>query len=337
MEKNGRNEELICNISTFLENAGCCDSASGVDAEGLPFETIDDIEILPIEYEEEQSILLNRAEDLFVMCQRYNRRSKGFIEACTYLDQSIRSLASVCITRVVNVKFGKAFPELHNLSTYKLFMMASFNFRKVNAAMEEEMREKKVFPMGLMGMLLRCHQTLERLRSTEAKIAKINTGEISASDLFKRSRTFTEKSPNKYYTPQQNEAPVFREAISFPIIKNAELGIRNAESGNAEGGKRNAESEITSEVSAPEVIETGEGTHGEDDRGSEETGMIIESDKEVRREGVQEPAELELVLELGNGETAVITLEMARIMLANPETQAYPELVQRLREFVNSS
>ena len=330
MEKNGRNEELICNIGAFLENAGCCDSASGVDAEGLPFETIDDIEILPIEYEEEQSILLNRAEDLFVMCQRYNRRSKGFIEACTYLDQSIRSLASVCITRVVNVKFGKGFPALHNLSTYKLFMMASFNFRKVNAAMEEEMREKKVFPMGLMGMLLRCHQTLERLRSTEAKIAKINTGEISASDLFKRSRTFTEKSPNKYYTPQQNEAPVFREAISFPIIKNAEFG-------NAECGKRNAESEITSEVSVPDVIETGERTRGEDDRGSTEIGMIVESDKEVRREGVQEPAEPELILELGNGETAVITLEMARIMLANPETQAYPELVQMLREFVNSS
>ena len=325
MEKNGRNEELICNIGAFLENAGCCDSASGVDAEGLPFETIDDIEILPIEYEEEQSILLNRAEDLFVMCQRYNRRSKGFIEACTYLDQSIRSLASVCITRVVNVKFGKGFPELHNLSTYKLFMMASFNFRKVNAAMEEEMREKKVFPTGLMGMLLRCHQTLERLRSTEAKIAKINTGEISASDLFKRSRTFTEKSPNKYYTPQQNEAPVFREAISFPIIKNAEFGMRNVES------------EITSEVSVPDVIETGEGTRGEDDRGSEESGMIVEADEEVRREGVQEPAEPELILELGNGETAVITLEMARIMLANPETQAYPELVQILQEFVNSS
>ena len=325
MEKNGRNEELICDIGAFLENAGCCDSASGVDAEGLPFETIDDIEILPIEYEEEQSILLNRAEDLFVMCQRYNRRSKGFIEACTYLDQSIRSLASVCITRVVNVKFGKGFPALHNLSTYKLFMMASFNFRKVNAAMEEEMREKKVFPMGLMGMLLRCHQTLERLRSTEAKIAKINTGEISASDLFKRSRTFTEKSPNKYYTPQQNEAPVFREAISFPIIKNAEFGMRNAELENA------------SEMSVPEVIETGEGTRGEDDRGSEESGMIVEADEEVRREGVQEPAEPELILELGNGETAVITLEMARIMLANPETQAYPELVQMLREFVNSS
>ena len=337
MEKNGRNEELICNISTFLENAGCCDSASGVDAEGLPFETIDDIEILPIEYEEEQSILLNRAEDLFVMCQRYNRRSKGFIEACTYLDQSIRSLASVCITRVVNVKFGKAFPELHNLSTYKLFMMASFNFRKVNAAMEEEMREKKVFPMGLMGMLLRCHQTLERLRSTEAKIAKINTGEISASDLFKRSRTFTEKSPNKYYTPQQNEAPVFREAISFPIIKNAELGIRNAESGNAEFGVRNAELEIASEVSVPEVIETGEETHDTDDRGAEETGMAAETGETAHSESGQEPAEPELILDLGNGETAVITLEMARIMLANPETQAYPELEQMLREFVNSS
>ena len=187
------------------------------------------------------------------------------------------------------------------------------------------MREKKVFPMGLMGMLLRCHQTLERLRSTEAKIAKINTGEISASDLFKRSRTFTEKSPNKYYTPQQNEAPVFREAISFPIIKNSEFGMRNAEL------------EITSEVSVQEVIETGEGTRGEDDRGSEENEMIVESDKEVRRESGQETAEPELILELGNGETAVITLEMARIMLANPETQAYPELVQILREFVNSS
>ena len=314
MEKNGRNEELICDIGAFLENAGCCDSASGVDAEGLPFETIDDIEILPIEYEEEQSILLNRAEDLFVMCQRYNRRSKGFIEACTYLDQSIRRLASVCITRVVNVKFGKGFPELHNLSTYKLFMMASFNFRKVNAAMEEEMREKKVFPMGLMGMLLRCHQTLERLRSTETKIAKINTGEISASDLFKRSRTFTEKSPNKYYTPQQNEAPVFREAISFPIIKNAEFGMRNAED-------RPADAAIIPMADEP-VTEAGNGTGPAED---------------VTDGNEADPDEPMLVIEMGNGERIAVTVKQARIMLTNPAVQEYPELVQLLLEFVNSS
>jgi hypothetical protein len=86
-------------------------------------------------------------------------------------------------------------------------------------------------------------------------------------------------------------------------------------------------------MSVPEVIETGEETHCEDVRGAEETGMTVAA----HSESGQEPAEPELILDLGNGETAVITLEMARIMLANPETQAYPELVQMLREFVNSS
>ena len=244
MEKK-TNEELLHDISAFLESAGCDDFASGTDAEGFPFESIDDFDILPIGYEEESEILFHRTEDLFVLCQHYGRHSKRFLDACSYLDQSIRSLASVCITRIVFVKNGKELPELHNLSTHKLFEMASFTYRKINGAMEEDMREKREFPMPLMGMLLRYHQTLERLRATEHRIYKINSGEINGSDFYKKANTFSEKSPNRWYTPQQNEVPAFRGAISFPVIK-SEIGNQKSET-DAKSEIRNQKSETNSE------------------------------------------------------------------------------------------
>ena len=218
MEKNEKNKELLHDISAFLENAGCdAASASGTDAEGLPFESIDDFELDPISFEDQQAVLLERAEDLFVLCQRYSRHSKKFLEACTYLDQSIRSLGSGCITRIAIIKNGCELPKLHNLSTTKLFEMASFNYRKINAALGEDMRDKHEFSMPLMGMLLRTYQTLERLRSTELRINKINIGDIPTTNEWRRSRTFVEHGINWFYDPSQNEAPAFRQAISLPI------------------------------------------------------------------------------------------------------------------------
>ena len=130
---------------------------------------------------------MERTDDLFVLWQRYSRHSKKYLEACTYLDQTIRCLGSGCITRAAILINGRKLPRLHNLSTTKLFQMASFNYHKINAALGEDMRDTHEFSMPLMGMLLRYYQTLERLRFTELKINKINTGDISTIPEWRRA------------------------------------------------------------------------------------------------------------------------------------------------------
>ena len=121
----GEMQKTSDEIRDFMKNAE--DTAEGPKRE-LPLESMDDFSTLPIGFEESSAVMLARTEDLFAMSTVLPRHSAKYLETCTYLEKGIRALGSACITRIVVEKAGKKLPLLHQLSTHKLFGMASFNF-----------------------------------------------------------------------------------------------------------------------------------------------------------------------------------------------------------------
>ena len=314
-------------IRMFLQDA---EAPAMAGEEELPYESLDDFSTLPVKFEEQTAVMLERAEDLFVLTQRYNRHSKKYLEACGWLEKSISGLGSACVTRIAMKLDGEELPMLRQLSTKKLFGMASFNFRKLNAAIEEDLRAGGEFPLPLMGMLIRYNRMIERLRSTEQRIWKINNREISAYDIQTRARTFSEKSLNRYHSPQQDEAPEYRQALSYPVISGA---VREA--------FPEEESEETHEVPAPEAGEIRSVAVPAPDTGPENGDALCEE----RPGGIEylitadprtgKPA---LVLADEEGEPMFFSVEIARRALQDTEFfDANPELKKIFQNFVNGA
>ncbi len=308
-------------IRLFLQDA---EAPAMAGEEELPYESLDDFSTLPVKFEEQTAVMLERAEDLFVLTQRYNRHSKKYLEACGWLEKSISGLGSACVTRIAMKLDGEELPMLRQLSTKKLFGMASFNFRKINAAIEEDLRAGGEFPLPLMGMLIRYNRMIERLRSTEQRIWKINNREISAYDIQTRARTFSEKSLNRYHSPKQDEAPEYRQALSYPVISSA---------------VREAECEEAAEAPAPEAGEIHAAAEPAPDTDPEDGDALCEE----RPGGIEylitadprtgKPA---LVLDDEEGEPMFFSVEIARRALQDTEFfDANPELKKIFMDFVN--
>ena len=322
-------------IRDFLDdNADPAASAK----EQLPLESMDDFSTLPLSYEKIHATMLERVEDLFVLTSKYNRHSEKYLEALNCLEKGINCLGSVCITRIVLKRNKRELPMLHQLSTHKLFGMASFNYLKINAAIEEDMKNKGEFSIKLMNTLIRWNHVLEKLRATEEKILKINAGEICSTDYFRRANHFSERSQNSFYTPKQNEVPVYRKTTAYPIdfeavrecvpnsrTKSAAEDTASAPVVSAEDRKVDETVQQPSEeaASAPAVsVED-----GKNDK------TIQQSSEEAAPESLKkEPV---LVIEIDSGFPANLKLGDVRKFLGDEAfCRARPDIEKRMREFL---
>ncbi len=216
-------DDLFSEIATFLDDDPVLPEAGtkDPDEDGLPFESLDDFSTSPVEFGEMAERMLHKVENLFDLTAVYNRHSAKYLRACTLLEKGIKYLGSACLTKAALERQEFSFPELGQLSTMKLYRMASFNYRKLDKALTEKLENGNDLYPELTDMEFRYFNLLRRLRSTETKIHNYHFGHDFGPDNYDpliEGTAFSAGSHTKMYTQDREEAPAFRRAPAFPLI-----------------------------------------------------------------------------------------------------------------------
>ena len=213
-------EKLVSEMNEFL-------SASSEPDEGdLPFEPLDAFSTEPVEFSEMAGDMLDKVENLFDLTRLYNRHSVKYLKAFALLEKGIRFLGSACVTKYAMGTHDYAFPELSQMTTQKLYRMASFNYRKLNTALTEKLQLQNDLYQELTDAFMRCFNLLNRLRATERKIHNWFSRKYFSQEDFSpviEGVAFSKKSWTKDYTSNKEEAPAFRSAPAYPVMMNSEF------------------------------------------------------------------------------------------------------------------
>ena len=210
-----RGEKLLNEMQTFLS-----DDSANVSADDAmqPFETLDDFSTDPVEFNEMAKTMLTRVEAVFDKAVKYNRHSKQYIRTAVQLEKGIKFLASCCLTKIAMKMDKTEHPELAQLSTEKLYRMASFHYRKINAALDEYQAKNNDIDDVLLEMQYRYFNLLGRLRSTEVRIYKYQDKRIFGTEdetPIVHGRAFSEKSWTRKIHEKYSEPASFHQPASF--------------------------------------------------------------------------------------------------------------------------
>lgn len=214
--------KLMDEMDTLL-NAASADA----DAAELPFESIDDFSTEPVSFEEMCGRMLERVEMIFDLSTVYNRQSAEYLQTCALLERGIKYLAGCCITKAALEENKVPMPSLGQLSLEKLYGMASFNFRKLDTAVTEQIRKfgRKYSP-ELLDMEFRYFSLLSRLRATQKK--KYNYFFNFYYCDKRNDETVTGKAFNGGYNcGPASEPPVFRRPSAFPMNRAEIIELRD--------------------------------------------------------------------------------------------------------------
>ncbi len=213
-------EELLNEMNEFISET---DASSVSDDDGLPFEPADAFSTDPVDFIEMSERLMGKVENIFDLTRIYNRHSAKYLKACALLERGIKRLGSLCVTKyAMEENDSVQFPELKQLTTQKLYRMASFNFRKLDTALTEKLEKGNDLYPELTDMVFRYFNLLQRLRATERNIYNYHQNRYFGTPNWNpliEGKAFSKKSWSKRYTSEKEEAPVFRAAPAFPILK----------------------------------------------------------------------------------------------------------------------
>ena len=237
-------EKLLNEMQAILS-----DDSSNVRADDamLPFETLDDFSTDPVEFNEMAKTMLTRVEAVFDKAVKYNRHSKQYIKTAVQLEKGIKFLASCCLTKIALKMNKEDHPELAQLSTEKLYRMASFHYRKINAALDEYQAKNNDIDDVLLEMQYRYFNLLGRLRSTEVRIYKYQDKRIFGNEdetPIVHGRAFSEKSWTRKIHEKYSEPASFHQPASF-----SPMTAFLPENGKAAAEKPQALPEPSAEVS----------------------------------------------------------------------------------------
>ena len=208
-------EKLLNEMQAFLS-----DDNSNVSADDamLPFETLDDFSTAPVEFNEMAKTMLTRVEAVFDKAVKYNRHSKQYLKSAVQLEKGIKFLASCCLTKIALTMNKTDYPELGQLSTEKLYRMASFHYRKINAALDEYQAKNNDLDDALLEMQFRYFNLLGRLCSTEVRIYKYQDKRIfgteDSSPLI-HGKAFSKESWTREIHKKYSEPASFHQLSSF--------------------------------------------------------------------------------------------------------------------------
>ena len=210
-----RGEKLLNEMQAFLS-----DDSANVSADDAmqPFETLDDFSTAPVEFNEMAKTMLTRVEAVFDKAVKYNRHSKQYIKTAVQLEKGIKFLASCCLTKIALKMNKEDHPELAQLSTEKLYRMASFHYRKINTALDEYQAKNNDLDDVLLEIQFRYFNLLGRLRSTEVRIYKYQDKRIFGNEdetPIVHGRAFSEKSWTREIHKQYSEPASFHQPASF--------------------------------------------------------------------------------------------------------------------------
>ena len=223
-------KKLIAEMNEFLANdAQTCADAAADPEDGLPFESIDSYSTDPIGFENMSLKMLNKVEAVFDLAVLYNRHSSKYLKKCAQLEKGIKYLGTLCYTKHALERKEQTFPSLGQLSTEKLYCMASFHFEKLDRALTEYIEQKHEIDDSLLDMQFRYFSLLDRIRSTEVKLHKYDDclyyGQENYDPVI-NGFAFSEKSWTKSCHDKEHEAPAFRHSPAFPLP--AEVKIMGA-------------------------------------------------------------------------------------------------------------
>ncbi|MBQ4514622.1 MAG: hypothetical protein II969_16640 [Anaerolineaceae bacterium] len=259
-------EKLLNEMQTVLS-----DDSNNVSADDamLPFESLDDFSTDPVEFNEMAKTMLTRVEAVFDKAVKYNRHSKQYIKTAVQLEKGIKFLASCCLTKIALTMNKTDYPELGQLSTEKLYRMASFHYRKINAALDEYQAKNNDLDDVLLEMQYRYFNLLGRLRSTEVRIYKYQDKRIFGSEdetLIVHGHAFSEKSWTRKIHKQYSEPASFHQPASF-----SPMTAYLPENGKAAAERPSALPEPSAEVQGNVVIPKAENLEETSGNGVSET------------------------------------------------------------------
>ena len=219
-EMNG--EKLLNEIDGILADDA---QTSASEESALPFEMFDDYSADPVCFSEQSKLVLDKVDAVFNLAVKYNRRSSQYLKACAKLEQGIKFLASGCLTKIALELKRHEFPELGQLTTDKLYRMASYHFRKIDRALSEYIHEKQgEVDDDLLDMEFRYYNLLNRLRATEVRIYNYDSQYRYADrrnyDPIMNGLAFTKDSWTKSINEYQ-EAASFQKARAFSALYGA--------------------------------------------------------------------------------------------------------------------
>ena len=242
--KDYKAEGLLEGMDAFLSEAVLPPAADPAASEetDLPFESLDDYSTDPIGFEELTDMVSNKVRYFFSLSAKYNHRSAKYLEVCGFLERGIKYLGSCSLTAVLLKKNGHELPKLEDLSTHWLYGMVSFNIRKLNRTVDEELSASGAIPSKWLDMQFRFINLAERLKSTETKIYEITSYDWRRGEKYvEHALMFSEKAWNRYDVKKHIRKPDFRRAPSFPALKQ-DSGVRSQDP--EKSGERKAEIKV---------------------------------------------------------------------------------------------
>ena len=187
-----------------------------LDPYGFPFEAVDEFTDAPLEFEELTASLGDDLTDTYVLSTRYNRHSPYYVFLCAHLEKDIRQLGSLCVTKAVLEQKDMKFPKLEGLTVKELYRMVSLHFRKCHTAFQELKSRGQGIDMNLMDWVCRWGMLAEKLKATEEKIQKIQSGKVSADSILERSGVFSGQSGES--RPERRTPQEISRITSLPVM-----------------------------------------------------------------------------------------------------------------------
>ena len=223
-------ETLLNELDEFVSAAS---AESSADEAAMPFEAFEDYSTDPVSFCDMSKLMLGKVDDVFDLAVKYNRRSSQYLKAVGKLEQGIKYLASCCVTKTAMKENSYDVSAIGQLSTEKLYRMASYHFRKIDRGLTEYIEENKgEVDFDLLDMEYRYFNLLNRLRATEVKVYRYNLSHSfgeEKSDSLLRGNAFTKQSCNNYFNEQNTEPAAFRQARAFSALESSNFKVQSSD------------------------------------------------------------------------------------------------------------
>ena len=223
-------ETLLNELDEFVSAAS---TESSADEAAMPFEAFEDYSTDPVSFCDMSKFMLGKVDDVFDLAVKYNRRSSQYLKAVGKLEQGIKYLASCCVTKTAMKENSYDVSAIGQLSTEKLYRMASYHFRKIDRGLTEYIEENKgEVDFDLLDMEYRYFNLLNRLRATEVKVYRYNLSHSfgeEKSDSLLRGNAFTKQSCNNYFNEQNTEPAAFRQARAFSALESSNFKVQSSD------------------------------------------------------------------------------------------------------------
>ena len=188
------------------------------DEYGFPFEPEGTYNNAPIEFEEVAKALWIAVINLNYTATRYHRQSPYYPLLMARLEKNIKQMGSYCITKSVLEQSGEKFPELEDVTLKELYQMVSLHFRKCCRAYNDMQEAGHAQDLSMIGWMFRWAALADRLKATQDRVNKIETGEIKIETILKRETVY-KNGPKRQRDHSHNSVSPAVRASSLPVLR----------------------------------------------------------------------------------------------------------------------